>query len=163
MALDPESAAILQAMTDAFPAYDTLSPTDLRAALRERPALGEPETVGRVENRSIPGPDGPIDVRIYWPAGGAPSGGWPLVVFFHGGGWVICDLDSHDPACRTITNAIDAVVVSVDYRLAPEHPFPAATEDCHAALAWAAASAHDLSADPDSVVVAGDSAGGNLA
>src|SRR3954470_4296550 len=101
MALDPESAAILQAMTDAFPAYDTLSPTELRAALSERSALGEPEAVGRVENRAIPGPerpyragnspDGPVDVRIYWPAGAAPAVGWPLVVFFHGGGWVICD------------------------------------------------------------------------
>src|SRR3954454_20765315 len=107
MALDPESAAILQAMTDAFPAYDSVSPTELRAALRERPALGEPEAVGLVENRSIPGPDGSIDVRIYWPAGSVPQGGWPLVVFFHGGGWVICDLDSHDPACRTITKAVD--------------------------------------------------------
>ena len=163
MPLDPESASVLRAMTETFPAYDTMAPAELRAVLKERPALGEPERVGRIDDRSIPGPDGPIDVRIYWPAGDAPASGWPLVVFFHGGGWVICDLDSHDPSCRNITNAVETVVVSVDYRLAPEHPFPAGIEDCYAALVWAAGAAGELSADPSRILVAGDSAGGNLA
>jgi acetyl esterase len=140
-----------------------MAAADLRAALRQRPALGEVEPVGRLENRTIRGPNGPIDIRVYWPHGDPPAGGWPLVVFFHGGGWVICDLDSHDPSCRTITNAVDAVVVSVDYRLAPEHPFPAGPEDCFAGLTWAAGSTAELGADPARIVVAGDSAGGNLA
>jgi acetyl esterase len=99
-------------------------------------------------------------VRIYWPEGRSPA---PLVVFFHGGGFVLCSLDTHDELCRALCRESGAVLVSVDYRLAPEAPYPAAADDCYAALAWAVSHAAELGADPTRVAVAGDSAGGNLA
>jgi acetyl esterase len=112
-------------------------------------------------DRTIPSPGGDIPVRVYVPpAGSAPRG---LVVFYHGGGWVICGLDSHDGVCRNLAGRTGTVVVSVDYRLAPEHRFPAAVDDAWAALQWAHAHALDLGGDPDRLAVAGDSAGGNLA
>ena len=122
--------------------------------------MGPPEPVGRVENREIPGPAGPIGLRIYQPAG---SGPWPVVVFFHGGGWVLCSLDTHDGTCRRLCNLTEAVVVSVDYRLAPEHRFPVPLEDCYAAACWVAAHGDEIGADGSRMAVAGDSAGGNLA
>jgi acetyl esterase len=115
--------------------------------------------VARVENRTVPGPDGEIPVRIYWPRV-AQSGG--VLVFFHGGGWVLCDLDSHDGTCRALTDGAGCITVSVDYRLAPEYRFPAAPEDCFAATRWVAANARALGADPARVAIGGDSAGGNL-
>jgi acetyl esterase len=114
-----------------------------------------------VENRSVPGPDGPVPVRIYWPQT-APPAPLPALVYFHGGGWVICDLDTHDPTCRAITNNVGCVVVSVDYRLAPEHKVPAAAEDAYTATHWAAGNATDLGVDATRIAVGGDSAGGNL-
>ncbi|MYW63075.1 alpha/beta hydrolase fold domain-containing protein [Streptomyces sp. SID8379] len=119
--------------------------------------------VGAVEDREIPGPAGApaIPVRIYRPE--AAPGPCPVVVFFHGGGWVICDLDSHDHTARALCRDAGAVVVSVDYRLAPEHRFPAAVDDAYAALCWVAAHAPELGADARALSVAGDSAGGNLA
>jgi acetyl esterase len=117
--------------------------------------------VAKVEDRAIPGPAGDIPVRIYTPeAGTAPR---PAVVFFHGGGFVIGDLDTHDPDCRAIASGTGAAVVAVDYRLAPEHPYPAAQEDCIAAVGWVHDHAADLGVEPDRLAVAGDSAGGNLA
>ncbi|MBD0274145.1 MAG: alpha/beta hydrolase, partial [Acetobacteraceae bacterium] len=110
--------------------------------------------------RSIEGPGGPLKVRVYTPEGAEP---FPLLVFFHGSGFVLCSLDTHDGMCRNLCAGSDHVVVSVDYRLAPEHRFPAATEDCLAATRWAAAHAAELGADPARVVIGGDSAGGNLA
>jgi acetyl esterase len=115
--------------------------------------------VDKVENRTIPGPDGPIPVRIYTPTGSGPH---PLLVFFHGGGFVICSLDSHDGLCRALANEAACVVMSVDYRLAPEAKFPAAPEDCYAATCWAVAHAGEIGADPARVAIGGDSAGGNL-
>lgn len=123
------------------------------------PPGATPTAVGSVEDRRIPGPAGEIPVRIYRPEG-APSG---LVCFFHGGGFVLCSLETHDELCRTLCRDSAAVVVSVDYRLAPEHRYPAAADDCYAALAWCAAEARRLGVDPARLAVAGDSAGGNLA
>jgi acetyl esterase len=117
--------------------------------------------VERVSNFEIPGPDGSIPVRLYVPPAHVAPG--PLVVYYHGGGHVICDLDTHDQPCRFFARESGALVLSVDYRLGPEHRFPAAVDDSLAAFRWAHANAESLGADPERVAVAGDSAGGNLA
>lgn len=119
---------------------------------------GEP--VAHVEDRSIPGPGGQIPIRVYAPEGDGPH---PMLVYFHGGGFVVCDLDSHDGICRSLTNAAGCVTVSVDYRLAPEARFPAAPEDCYAATRWVSANADALGGDPQRLAVVGDSAGGSHA
>ncbi|SPM37195.1 Acetyl esterase/lipase [Mycobacterium rhizamassiliense] len=116
----------------------------------------------RVEDRDIPGPAGPLGIRIYWPPT-ASTDKAPVVVFFHGGGFVVGDLDTHDGTCRQHCVGADAIVVSVDYRLAPEHPYPAAVEDAWAATLWVAEHAAEIGADPARIAVAGDSAGGNIA
>lgn len=115
--------------------------------------------VAKVDNITIPVADASIGARVYAPAG---SGPFPVVMFFHGGGWVICDLDSHDNVCRKISHEASAVVVSIDYRLAPEHRFPTPSNDCYAATAWVVANAATLNADGSRLAVCGDSAGGNL-
>jgi acetyl esterase/lipase len=116
----------------------------------------------RVEDRTVDGPTGPIPVRVYWPpeTGAGPP---PVVVFLHGGGWVVGDLDTYDGTARQHAVGAGALVVSVDYRLAPEHPFPAAVDDVWAATRWAAEHAAELGGDPRRLAIAGDSAGGNLA
>jgi acetyl esterase len=111
---------------------------------------GNEEPVAHVENRGIPGSAGDIPVRIYTPTGNGP---FPLLVFFHGGGWVIGDLDSYDALCRSLTNQVGCVVVSVDYRLAPEHKFPAAPEDCYAATSWVAEHRAQLNGDASRTAV----------
>ena len=116
--------------------------------------------VGRVETRLLPGPGGPLGVRLYWPDAPSPH---RMLVYAHGGGFVRGDLDTHDPLCRELCATARCLVVSVDYRLAPEHPFPAALDDCLFATRWAHASAAALGGDARSLLVAGDSAGGNLA
>jgi acetyl esterase len=123
---------------------------------------GPPRPMARVEEMSIPGPAGEIAARLYL-ALGALDSPQPLLVYFHGGGWVIGDLDTHDGVCRFLADHTGCRVLSIDYRLAPEHPFPAAAEDAFAAFAWAAEHAGDIGADPARIAVAGDSAGGNLA
>ena len=160
MPLDPQVKVILDA-TPEMPEFDTMDATEVRAAMAGGDALspGEPLPVARVEDRTIPGPDGELPVRIYWPEGTGP---FPIVVFFHGGGWVICDLDTHDGQARSLCKGAGAVVVSVDYRLAPEHSFPAGPEDCYAATCWAAENAGEIDGDASRIAVAGDSAGGNL-
>lgn len=124
----------------------------------ERPPLA----MARVEAVEIPGPTGSIAARHYVPHG-SPSTSAPLLVYYHGGGWVIGDLDTHDAPCRFLAAHSGVQVLSIDYRLAPEHPFPAAPEDAFAAYAWASANAADLGCDPARIAVGGDSAGANLA
>ncbi|WP_234801969.1 alpha/beta hydrolase [Mycolicibacterium conceptionense] len=136
---------------------------EVRARLKASRRPARPVPVAHVEDRSVPGPAGEIPVRIYHPLDAGADTALPVLVYFHGGGFVLCDLDSHDSCCRRLANGIGAVVVSVDYRLAPEHPYPAAVEDSWAATEWVAAHAAELGADPARLVVAGDSAGGNLA
>ncbi len=163
MPLDPQAAAILAELNVVkLPDLTNVPPELVRKAFREL-AVRDAESVelASIENRTIPGPAGSIPVRIYRPE--ASTRPLPLLVYFHGGGFVLCDLDTHDPTCRALAKRAGCVVVSVDYRLAPEAKFPAAPEDCHAALRWATANAAVLGADARRVAVAGDSAGGNLA
>lgn len=137
-------------------------PDEERARIRrETRAIGRwPTPVGQVQELLVAGAAGSLRARHYAPADGSAA---PLLVFFHGGGWVLGDLDSHDEPCRMLCRHAGVHVLAVDYRLAPEHPFPAALEDAEAATAWALAHAAELGADPQRVGVAGDSAGGNLA
>lgn len=159
MTPDPQMQAILDQMKAAgWRPTHTLSVAEARRAFKSRIATGA--AVARTENRSIPGPAGSIPVRIHWPPGGGP---FPALVFFHGGGWVVGDLDTHDVTCRSLTNQAGCVTVSVDYRLAPEHTFPAAVEDAFAATRWVADHAGELSVDAEKLAVGGASAGGNLA
>ena len=162
MPLDPQIKAVLEAMSAlAMPSLSTVPPDVMRKAFEEqRSARPEGDSVAKVIDRQIPGPDGKLTVRVYSPFGAGP---FPVLTYFHGGGFVLCDLDSHDSTCRGLTNAAQCVVVSVDYRLAPEAPFPAAPEDCYAATRWVAENAPELDGDPARHAVAGDSAGGNLA
>ncbi len=162
MPLDPQAQAFLDQMAayDA-PEMDTLTPEAVRADMRAMVGLlGAGEPVARVADQRIPGPDGSIPVRVYTPAGAGP---FPILVFFHGGGWVIGDIETHDGLCRSLCNGAGCVVVSVEYRLAPEHRFPAAPEACYAATAWVAEHAAEVGGDAQRVAVGGDSAGGNLA
>jgi len=159
--LDPEAKAMLETLSggeevDPF----SLSHTLVREGFAAMSGLAEGPEVSKVEMREAIGPAGKIPVRIYSPAGDTPK---PGLVYFHGGGFVVCDLDSHDATCRELANGADCVVVSVDYRLAPEAKFPAAPEDCYAATQWVSRQAEQLGIDPARIAVAGDSAGGNLA
>jgi acetyl esterase len=163
MPLDPQAKALLDLMPP-MPDFSTLDLALARAGMAQGPlGAGDPEPVARVENRTVPGPAGEIPVRVYTPQGAGkasePSSG---LVFFHGGGFVLCNLDSHDGVCRSLANAAGCVVVSVDYRLAPEHPYPAAPEDCYAATHWVAKNGAELGIDVSRLAIGGDSAGGNL-
>ena len=159
--LDPQIAGMIEALDGAFPAVHTMTGAEARAVIASRLVLpAEPEHVGQVSDIEVPGPGGAVPVRTYRPEG---AGQLPVLVFAHGGGFVFCNLDSHDGLCRALANLIGAVVISVDYRLAPEHPWPAAAEDVFAVTQWAADHAADFGGDPDRMLVGGDSAGGNLA
>ena len=160
MPIDPSAAALIEELEQSFPAVDQVgSATEARQLAKQMPRAPDVEPVAEVTDRRIRGPAGEIPVRVYRPSVKAGPG----VVYFHGGGFVICDLDSHDGAARRLANALGGVVVSVDYRLAPEHRWPAAADDAYAATRWTADHADELGIDPDRLVVAGDSAGGNLA
>lgn len=164
MALEAQAASVVAAIEQRFPPLGTevLDAAEARRILAENPAAPAPQVaVHAVEERDVPGPAGSVRVRIYRPAqASTPS---PAIVFFHGGGWTICSLDTHDGLCREMAVATAAVVCSVDYRMAPEHRFPAAAEDSYAALRWLVDNAEELGIDQARVAVAGDSAGGNLA
>ena len=165
--LDPSAAHIVQLFREAGrPPLDTLSPTDARIAYLMGRAVTQPEPpeLQSVKPLTVPGPAGPIPLRVYTPNGITGQDALaPGLVFFHGGGWVIGDLDSHDTVCRQLAAGADRIVVAVDYRLAPEHKFPAAIDDAIAATDWIAANAMQLGIDANRIVVGGDSAGGNLA
>jgi acetyl esterase len=161
--LDPEIQALVDAMnaTPGPPAH--LVPVEQSRAthdLETAELSGPGEEVAEVRDVSVPGPGGDIGVRVFRPAGDGPL---PLVAYLHGGGWVMGSLGGFDPLCRALANASGAVVASIDYRLAPEHPFPAAPDDALAAVRWLAEHAPELGADGSRMAIAGDSAGGNLA
>ncbi|MDZ4264246.1 MAG: alpha/beta hydrolase [Mycobacterium sp.] len=161
--MDDGVAAMLRTLNDAFPAVERMSAQDARAAVAaRRQPVTNVDHVAAAEDRTIDTAAGPVGVRIYHPHGhrGAPR---PGIVFFHGGGFVLCDIESHDGFCRAMARHTDSVVVSVEYRRAPEHPAPAAAEDAYGAFDWVARHAAELGLDPRRIAVAGDSAGGNLA
>jgi acetyl esterase len=144
-----------------LPPIERMTVEQARESIRQRtPALGPVQQVKTVEEHHVPVADGTIGVRLYRPS---PTRPLPALVFYHGGGWVIGDLYTHDGICRAIANAAECVVASVDYRLAPERKYPAAFEDSYAALTWLAGHAPTLGVDPARLAVGGDSAGGNLA
>jgi acetyl esterase len=165
-ALDPQVRAVIDlVLKSGRPAYHTLSPKDARQLFREtRPAsTPTPPQIGSVRDVVTTGGPVAIPLRVYRPAGVPDTTAVPAYIYFHGGGWVIGDLDTHDVICRQLTAASGAGVISVDYRMAPEHKFPAAAEDAWAATQWIAAHAAALGIDPSRLAVGGDSAGGNLA
>ncbi len=162
MALDPQARSLLDLIAAAGrPAPWHQDPEEARAGYAALAELaGPPDVSVPFDDRSVPGPAGDIPVRVYRPGAEGPL---PVVVYFHGGGWVIGDIATHDATCHRLAAGVPAVVVSVEYRLAPEHRFPAAVEDCDVATRWVSSHAVDLGADPSRLAVAGDSAGGNLA
>jgi acetyl esterase len=164
MKLDPQAAQVLEWVHKAgMPDYADMSPVEARALFeKSAPTLdATPEALFRVEDRKIPGPGGDILLRIYTPEESAAP--LPVMVWTHGGGFVIGSVDSYDGVCRAMCKQSGVIVVSVNYRLAPEHPHPAAVDDCFAALQWVAANAASFGGDASRLAIAGDSAGGNLA
>jgi acetyl esterase len=162
MPLDPQARQIIDAtLALNLPPVEQMTPDQARESMRARTTtLGPVEDVARVEEHRVGVPGGEITVRGYTPAGTGPR---PALVFFHGGGWVIGDLDTHDGICRSLANAAGCVVASVDYRRAPEHRYPVAAEDAFAATQWVATHGAGLGVDRRRLAVGGDSAGGNLA
>ena len=164
--LHPEARGFLDLIEQrGIPPLHTLSVVEARRFARERRAITQPDPppVAEIRNLSASGPHGPIPLRLYRPAGSTARAPLPVLVYFHGGGWVIGDLDTHDTLCRQLANFSGCALVSVDYRMGPEHRFPAAVDDCLAATRWVRAHAADLGIDVTRLGVGGDSAGGNLA
>lgn len=162
MTLNPAIEALLTMMAQA-PAIDfeTATVADARAVFDNPMAFGEPPAVASVKDIKIDLPGRTLDARLYVPEGASERSG--LTVYFHGGGWVVGTIETHDATCRALARSSAAAVLSVAYRLAPEHRYPASADDCFAATIWAAANADTLGVDPSKIAVAGDSAGGNLA
>src|SRR5262249_3661838 len=171
----PKPNVQMQAVLDTFASLGpkptaTLTPAEARkrptaadavkALLKKQGKRTDPEPVGEVKDVEYAGAAGKLPARVYTPKGEGP---FPVLVFWHGGGWVLADLDYDDASCRALCNAAGCVVVSCEYRHAPEHPFPAAVDDAFAAYQWVLKSAADLHGDPKRVAVGGESAGGNLA
>ncbi len=161
MTVDPQVRAMLDMMVEMqFPGLSAFPPPEAREAMKAMNAdRGPGAPMAEIRDLTVPGPAGDIPVRVYRPVEETAPG---LVVYLHGGGWVLGGIDTHDGSCRELAKRSGAVVASVDYRLAPEHPFPAAVDDSFAALGWLAEHAGSLGATPGRVVLAGDSAGGNL-
>lgn len=171
---DAEMAAVLRVLvsSDPKPFYELppklarrhpLPPTAVKLLLKQHGQPTDPEPVGDVEDRTFEGPDGDVKLRVYRPAGAAADALLPVVLYIHGGGWVIADLDTYDASARAICNRAHCLVVSTHYRQAPEHKFPAAHEDTYAAYRWLLANARTLGGDPSRVALVGESAGGNMA
>ena len=165
-ALDPQVKFVLDLVIKAGrPPYHQLSPKEARQLFRDTRAASTPAPpeIGAVRDLTATGPHGAIPLRVYRPAGVPVTTALPGLVYFHGGGWVIGDLETHDVLCRQLAAESGAVVVAVDYRLAPEYQFPAAVDDAWAATRWIVEHASDLAVDASRLAVGGDSAGGNLA
>jgi acetyl esterase len=166
MLLDTATEKFLETMRSAGapPVYEQsvdAARAGIRANVQRMP--GSPTPVHRIEDRTLPGAAAGVPVRVFWPRATDAGELLPIVIYYHGGGWVIGDLDTHDALARYYCKHADAIVLNVDYRLAPEHKFPAAVEDSYLAACWAADHAAELGGDPGRIAVAGDSAGGNLA
>jgi acetyl esterase len=164
--LHPQTRALLDYIEQrGVPATHTLTPADARALYRDRRSFTQPAPpeMGLVRDLQADGPHGAIPLRLYRPLGSSASERLPVLVYYHGGGWVIGDLDTHDTLCRELANGAGCAVVAVDYRMAPEQRFPAAVDDCIAATRWVHAQASALELDASRLAVGGDSAGGNLA
>ena len=165
--LHPQARALLDLLEKrGVPPLHTLAPADARAAYRDRRLLTQPDPppIGEVRSLQADGPHGAIALRLYRPLSErTPAAALPVLVYFHGGGWVIGDLDTHDTVCRELANGSGCAVIAVDYRMGPEHRFPAAVDDCIAATYWVERNAAALRLDPQRLAVGGDSAGGNLA
>ena len=164
--LHPQAQALLRLIEDkGIPPTHTLDPGEARAVYRDRRSFSQPAPpeVASVRDLEARGPGGPVPLRAYRPLGSADHAVLPVLVYYHGGGWVIGDLDTHDTLCRQLANLSGCAVVAVDYRMGPEHRFPAAVDDCIAATRWVRANASALKVDPARLAVGGDSAGGNLA
>ncbi|MGJ7545407.1 alpha/beta hydrolase [Variovorax sp. LT1R16] len=160
--LHPQARALLDLMKErGVPPTHTLSPAEARAAYRERRGFTQPDAPDVAEVRDLQAEG--IPLRLYRPLGSAADAALPVLVYFHGGGWVIGDLETHDVLCRGLANGAGCAVVAVDYRMGPEHRFPAAVDDALAATRWVHANAASLGLDAQRIAVGGDSAGGNLA
>ena len=163
--LHPQARALLDLMVErGVPPTHTLTPVDARNFYRERRFFTQPDApeVAELRDLAAEGPHGPIPLRLYRPIGSSRTP-LPVLVYCHGGGWVIGDLDTHDTLCRELANGSGCAVVAVDYRMGPEHRFPTAVEDAYAATRWVRAQAAALGLDAARLAVGGDSAGGNLA
>ena len=162
--LDPQAQALMTLLSEkGIPPVYTQTPAEARASYRARRTFTQPDApeVGRVQDLQFNHAGVSIAVRVYHPAGATQA--MPALVYLHGGGWTIGDLDTHDVLCRSLCQQAHGVVVAVDYRLGPEHKFPAGYDDAVAAWQWVAAQAQTLGIDPTRIAIGGDSAGGNLA
>lgn len=161
MSLDPQVKALLDGLAlIKVPSYDVIPPALARQFMVKQAETHRKEPVASVEDRTVEGPHGEVPIRIYKPETAGPH---PALVFYHGGGWVLGSIETHDALCRSLTRLAECVVISVDYRLAPEHKFPIGLEDSYAATQWVFDNARELEIDPARVAVGGDSAGGNFA
>jgi acetyl esterase len=165
MQAEPQTKVLLEQMAAAgAPSLCDLPVTAARAALKELSRTFDiaPGAVDRTDDRDIPGPNGPVPIRIYWPVATSTLAAPPILLLFHGGGYALGDIDSHDSMARYLCAKAGVVVINVGYRLSPEHKFPAGVEDCYAALVWAAEHGREIGANPARIAVTGDSAGGTF-